>query len=230
MILGADVGGTFTDLVLVDGDALTTATMTFASTIDGAVDLTLDASATATDSSTITLTGAVGGVTALTSIDVDAGTQLDVGTIATTGAIDLTAVDIDLNGTSYASDDGNITLTGEVDLDFTGAVVIDSDANDDGTDGNILITGAVTDDADGDTALTLDGDVAGTGTITVTGAIGTGAIGLGSLTLLTTAQVDLGNVFTVGNINLTGATGNTDLNGTVYDSDDGNVTLGGAVD
>ena len=62
-----------------------------ASTVNGGYALTLDA-----DGAAVTLSGAVGGTTALASLTVDGG-QIDVNTVATTGNIDIDGTNIDLN-------------------------------------------------------------------------------------------------------------------------------------
>ena len=99
--------------VTVDSDKDNDSTdgkITFHSTVNGARTLTLDA-----DRGAVELKGAVGGTTKLTGLTVDGG-QVDLGTVATTGAIDIGGTNIDLNGATYESDDGDITLSGPVDL------------------------------------------------------------------------------------------------------------------
>ena len=100
--LGADV--------TVDSDADDDGTggaITFTSTVDGAQALTLDAGGGAVE-----LEGAVGGTTKLASLTVTGG-QIDLYTVATTGDIDIEgSMGIALNGATYASDDGDITLGG----------------------------------------------------------------------------------------------------------------------
>ncbi|MXZ81041.1 MAG: hypothetical protein F4Z15_06665, partial [Gammaproteobacteria bacterium] len=171
----------------------------------------------------VTFSGAVGGSTKLTSLTVDGG-QIDVSTVGTTGAIDIEGTDIDLNGATYQSDDGNITFTGPVDLHAN--VTVDSDQNNDATDGNITFSSTV----NGGQTLTAD---AGTGSVTFSGAVGGTAA-------LTGFSVD-GNAVSLkgvavtgtGTISVTGSGGIT-LNGTyssVNRSIDFNsaVTLAGAV-
>ena len=189
----------------------------FTSTVDattaGSQSLTLDA-----DTGSVTLTGAAGGTTKLAGLTVTKAGQVDLGSVAASGAISVTGTNIDLNGSSYESDDGAITFTGPVDL--TVDVSIDSDGNGDGTDGNIEFTSTV----DGGYVLTLDAD---TGSVTLTGAVG-GSTKLASLTVTKAGQVDLGSVATSGAISVTGT--NIDLNGSSYESDDGAITFTGPVD
>ncbi len=208
VILGADV--------TVDSDADDDATdgaITFTSTVDGGYALTLDA-----DSGSVTVSGAMGGTTKLGSLTVDGG-QIDVDAVATTGDIDIDgSTNIDLNGATYESDDGDITFTGAVDLHAD--VTVDSDADDDATDGDITFTSTV----DGGQALTLDAD---SGSVTVSGAVG-GTTTLTSLTL-DGGQIDVDTVATTGDIDISGST-NIDLNGATYESDDGDITFTGTVD
>ena len=208
VILGADV--------TVDSDADDDATdggITFNSTVDGGQMLTLDA-----DSGAVELQGAVGGTAKLSGLTVDGG-QIDVDTVATTGDIDISgSMNIDLNGATYESDDGDITFTGAVDLHAD--VTVDSDADDDATDGDITFTSTV----DGGQALTLDADG---GAVELQGAVG-GTTALTSLTV-DGGQIDVDTVATTGDIDISGST-NIDLNGATYESDDGDITFTGTVD
>ncbi len=192
-------------------DDTTDGSITFTSTVDGAKTLTLDASTGA-----VNLQGAVGGTTKLTSLTITGG-QIDLSTVATTGAIAITGTNIDLNGATYNSDDGNIKFTGPVDL--TVNVSVDSDKDDDTTDGSITFTSTI----NGAKTLTLD---ASTGAVNLQGAVG-GTTKLASLTV-TGGQIDLSTVATTGAIAITGT--NIDLNGATYNSDDGNITFTGPVD
>ena len=72
--------------------------------IDGTQTLTLDASA-----GTVTITG-VAGTTPLTSLTVAAASQVDLNNVFTTGLQSITGTNIDLNGTTYNSDDGDIAV------------------------------------------------------------------------------------------------------------------------
>ena len=193
-----------------DNDAVS-GKITFTSTINGAYSLSLDAGSAAVD-----LQGAVGGTTKLASLTVDGG-QIDLIAVATTGAIDIEGSNIDLNGATYNSDDGNIKFTGPVDL--TVNVSVDSDKDDDTTDGSITFTSTI----NGAKTLTLD---ASTGAVNLQGAVG-GTTKLASLTV-TGGQIDLSTVATSGAIAITGT--NIDLNGATYNSDDGNITFTGPVD
>ena len=221
--LGANVSSadgdiTFSDAVslsanvMVDSDSDDDATdgaITFTSTVDGAHALTVDA-----DTGSVELRAAVGATTALASLTVVGG-QIDLHAVAVAGAIDIEGTNIDLNGATYRSDDGDITFTGPVTL--AGAVTVNSDDDDDATDGSITFTSTV----DGAYALTLDAD---TGAVTVGGAVG-GTTALTSLTV-TAGAVSLKSVKTTGAIAVTG-TGIT-LDG-AYRSDDGAITFTGPV-
>ena len=188
-----------------DGD------ITFTSTVNGAKTLTLDADGGAAD-----VQGAVGGTTKLTSLTVDGG-QVDLKAVATTGNIDIEGTNIDLNGTTYTSDDGDIKFTGPVDLHAN--VTVDSDKDDDATDGDITFTSTI----NGAKSLTLDADG---GAVDVQGAVG----GTTKLTSLTVdgGQVDLKAVATTGKIDIEGT--NIDLNGATYTSNDGDIKFTGPVD
>ncbi len=204
---------TLANFVWVNSDADADGTggdIEFTSTIDGGQVLELDA-----DTGAITLVGAVGGTTAVTSLTVTGGAVALVGVTAT-GAVAVTGTGLTLAGV-YRSDDGNVTFTGPVTL--AGAVTVDSDANADGTDGGIEFTSTI----DGGYALTLDAD---TGAITLAGAVG-GTTAVASLTVTTSgAVVALPAVTATGDIDVTG-TGLT-LAG-AYRSDDGHVTFTGPV-
>ncbi len=201
--------------ISIDSDANNDATggdITFAGTVDGGQSLALNAGI-----GTVSL-GAVGAMMRLTSLTVSTAGQVDLENVFTTGVQSVTGTNIDLNGTTYKSNDGNITFTGPVNLVGLG-VSIDSDANNDATDGNITFTSTV----DGGQSLTLDAD---------TGAVSLGAVGgtalIDGLMITSAGQVDLANVFTTGVQSVTGA--NIDLNGTSYKSSDGNITFTGPVD
>ena len=142
----------------------------------------------------------MGATTALVSLTVDGG-QIDLDTVATTGAIDIEGTNIDLNGASYQSDDGPITFTGPVDL--TADVTVDSDADEDTDDGTITLESTV----DGGYGLTLDTD--GGGAVALQGAVGA-TTALVSLTV-DGGQIDLDTVATTGAIDIEGT--NIDLNG-----------------
>ncbi len=204
--------------ISVDSDAdndSTDGNISFSSTVDGAQSLNLDA-----DSGSVTLSGAVGGTTKLSSLMVSAASQVDLADVSTTGAQSITGTNIDLNGTSYTSDDGTIAFIGAVDLNAGGAITVDSDADADSTDGNISFSSTV----DGGQSLSLDAD---TGTVTMFGDVG-GTTSLSSLLVSAASQVDLANVSTTGAQSITGT--NIDLNGTSYVSHDGNIAFIGAVD
>ena len=137
--------------VSVDSDKDGTGTdgsITFSSTIDGGQTLTLDA-----DGGAVALQGNVGGTTKLTSLTVDGG-QIDLQSVKTTGVIDIEGTNIDLNGTVYETDGGNVTFTGPVDL--TANVSVDSDKDGTGTDGSITFSSTVDATTAGGQSLTLD--------------------------------------------------------------------------
>ncbi|MES9882194.1 MAG: filamentous hemagglutinin N-terminal domain-containing protein [Sedimenticola sp.] len=201
-VQGAGGTVTFNDAVtLGDNSAITTGTsagdITF-STVDGAKTLGLTAG-----TGSVNL-GAAGGATPLASLTISSAGQVDLANVSTTGTLAVTGSNIDLNGTSYISDDGDITFTGPVDLVGAG-VSIDSDADDDTTDGDITFTSTV----DGGQALVLDAD---------SGAVSLGAAGgttpLTSLTISNAGQADLANVATTGAQDVTADSIN--LNGTTY--------------
>jgi len=196
--------------------------ISFVGAINGGQTLTLDAG-----TGTIAADGNIGAATALSGLTVNAASQLDLQNVSTVGAISLTATNIDLNGSAYSSEDGAITMTGQVDLERTGSVTLNSDADNDATDGNITIAGSVTDDAAGDSGFILDAD---TGAVSISSDIGTTSTELSSLAITTSGQVDLGNVYTTGAIDLSNASGNINLNGATYRADeDADIRFGGSV-
>ncbi len=202
----SDTGAiTFTGPVVLQADAMvaTAGDIKFTSTVDGAQALTVNAG-----SGTVELQGAVGG-TKLVSLTVDGG-QIDLDTVATTGAIAIEGTGIALNGSSYQSDTGAITFTGAVDLQADVTVA---------TAGNIKFTSTV----DGAQALTVN---AGSGKVELEGAVGanTKLSGLA----VTGGEIDLDAVATTGAIAIEGT--DIDLNGSSYQSDNGAITFTGAVD
>ncbi len=108
--------------------------ISFSSTVNGAHALTLTAGM-----GDITMTGAVGGTTALMRLAITTAGQVDVASVRTSGAQAITANNIDLNGATYRSTGGGITLTGPVDL-TAAAVTIRSGG---GAGDDITITGAI---------------------------------------------------------------------------------------
>ena len=206
------LGGNVTIFTNADNDG-TAGSITFTSTatINGAYSLSLDAGGAA-----VNLQGAVGGTTSLVMLTVNGG-QIDLAAVATRSNISVTGTNIDLNGATYSSNNGNIKFTGPVDI--TRNVSVDSDANNAGTDGSITFTTTI----DGAYSLTLDAD---TGAVNLQGAVG-GTNKLSSLTV-TGGQIDLNTVATTGAIAITGT--DIDLNAATYNSDDGNITFTGPVD
>ena len=146
----------------------------------------------------MTFSGAVGGSIRLASLTVDGG-QIDLASVATTGAIDIEGTNIDLNGSTYGSQDGNIRFAGPVDLHAN--VSVDSDQDNDGTDGTITFTSTIDAADKGFQSLTLDADSA---TITVEGAIG-GTTALRDLTTNGGSVVLKGGFTITGDIDVPGA-------------------------
>ena len=184
--------------------------ITFSSTIDGAYALTLDA-----DTGDITVSGAIGGTTALESFTTKGGT-VTLNGVSVRGPLTLSGTNFVLGG-NYGSQDGDVTFTGAVTL--SGAVTVDSDQDNDGEAGNIVFSSTI----DGNHALTLD---ANGGSVTLLGAVG-GTTPLASLTV-DGGQIDLNAVATVGAIYIEGT--NIDLNGAAYTSEDGDIAFDGPVD
>ena len=144
-------------------------------------------------------TSAVGGGR-LESLTVTGG-QIDIGDVATTGDIDITGTIINLYGSTYGSNDGNITFNGPVDLHVD--VTVNSDANDDATDGDITFTSTV----DGSQTLTLD---AGTGNIYFGGGVGS-IDKLSAITVTNAHDVTVATTMWVGIFTQTVGTGTTDF-------------------
>lgn len=154
-----DGGGTLT--VDVGTNAATGAIANFVGTVTaGVIDFSgFEGNDTFNIQNTLTATAG--------SVTIDTANNVDVADISATGAITVdvssgvSSPNIDLNGTSYTSNDGNISFVGNVDLDAAGLITIDSDANNDAIDGTISFTGgAINDNAAGDSALIVDADTA----------------------------------------------------------------------
>ncbi|MBN8604473.1 MAG: hypothetical protein J0M26_25920, partial [Planctomycetes bacterium] len=170
--------------ILIDSDSNddgTDGSISVGGTINGPHALSLDAS-----TGDITLNGDVGNTTPVSSLNL-IGNTLEVFNAKALGAISITGTKIDLNGTSVSSEDGNITLTGNVNLNDD--LTIDSDSDNDGTDGSISVTGTI----NGARALTVDAD---TGAVSLGGDVGNTAA-LTSLSV-TGGQLDIDDVKTVG--------------------------------
>ncbi|MCP4211063.1 MAG: hypothetical protein GY764_06245, partial [Halieaceae bacterium] len=244
-LLSGDIttaGGTITinDSVLVDGARVLDSGNGGTAATAGSITITGDIGSVDTVGDTLTLnatgstthgavdvqgnvgTGTVNGspANALNGFTITQSSQVDLANVSTTGAQSITGTNIDLNGTSYQSDDGNIAFNGAVDLDAGSAISINSDADSDGTDGNISFSSTI----DGAQSLALAAD---TGTVTLSGVVG-GTTALSSLTVTSASQVDLANVSTTGAQSITGT--NIDLNGTSYTSSTGALSFTGAVD
>ncbi len=192
-----DGGGTLT--VDVGTNAATGAIANFVGTVTaGVIDFSgFEGNDTFNIQSALTATAGAVTIDTANTVDVaDISAETDITIDVSTG---VSTPNIDLNGTSYLSNDGNITITGSIDLDATGAVTFDSDADNDAADGNINLNGAVTDNAIGDSDLIVDADTAdvglnaiGTttriGTLTVTGNDISFAGDVESETITVTAQ------------------------------------------
>ncbi|MXZ79798.1 MAG: hypothetical protein F4Z15_00150 [Gammaproteobacteria bacterium] len=176
----------------------------FHSTVDGGRALTVNAG-----TGSVTFSAAVGGTTKLESLTVTGG-QVDLNTVATTGAISITGTNIDLNAATYNSEDGDITFTGPVDLHTD--VSIDSDQDADETDGNITFASTL----DGAHNLILNSD---TGNIEFKGNVGlTPETELTTITITKAHDVTVGDVTTgtsatmrVGTFTQHAGTGDTDF-------------------
>lgn len=178
----------------------------------------------------VSVQGAAGpaNATRLGAFTVVSAAVVDVEDIRTTNAIDITATTrVDLNDNVYNSQDGDITFTvPNLELDFDGAISMDSDSDGDATDGNITITGTITDVVQGDAVagndqLTLSAD---TGSIDLQGDVGL----IDSLTVVDAGVIDLENVTVVDVLSVTAD--DIDLNANTYTSQDGNITFTGPVD
>ena len=191
----------------------TAGNITFASTIDNSSSSSLSLNA---GTGAVTITGATGGGgTALSSLTISAASQVDLGNVTTTGFQSITGSNIDLNGTTYNSNDGTISYTGAVDLIGAG-ISINSDADNDATDGNITFSSTV----DGAQTLSLDSD---TGDIVFTGVVGSGAA-LGAVTINAANNVTLSSAFNSAGFNQsTSGTGTTLIAGLLTST--GAVTL-----
>ncbi|NJL32427.1 MAG: DUF4097 domain-containing protein, partial [Phycisphaerales bacterium] len=185
------------DTSLNDGD------ITFSSTLNGAEDLTL-----AAGTGTITFSGAVGGTTPLSSLTLNSAAIANLASITADGAIAVTATTINLNGTTYTSNNDA--------LSFTGAVVL-------GADATITSGGGAGDDVtfsstvNGGQSLIVNAGAAGNATFT--GNVGATT----ALTALTVTgnDIDFGGNIGGGSAGVTGATsltaaGTVAFDGTVY--------------
>ena len=205
---------TFTGAVTLAGDVTvnsgaTGGAITFTSTVDGGYALTLNAG-----SATVDLQGAVGGTTKLASLTVDGG-QIDIGNVATINNIDITGTNINLYGSTYGSNDGNITFNGPVDLHVD--VTVNSDANDDPANGDITFTSTV----DGSQTLTLN---AGTGNIYFSGDVGS-SDKLSAITVNNAHDVTVATTMWVGSFTQSAGTGTTDFGSdTIYTDTSVDVT------
>jgi len=179
---------------------------TFAGTVDGAQDLIV-----AAGTGTADFQGAVGGTTALTSLDVTA-TTTKVTDVKTTGA-QTYSNDVSLNG-------GTLESTGGSNFTFNGAVTLANAASTITTNnGDATFNGTV----DGGQDLTVNG---GAGAVALNAAVG-GTTALASIDL-TGATISAGAVKTSGAQSYTGTT--TLTGGTVEATGASDVTFTGDVD
>lgn len=183
--------------------------ITFGSTIDGAGNLAANAGTGNVDASA----GAIGGTTALTSVDFD-GDTITLGDVTTTGAQDYTGTTgITLNSDYTSTTAGAIAFNGDVTLGSDATVTTAGGGGDDIT---------FTDTVDGAFALTAN--AGGAGNVDAQGDIG-GTTALTSVDF-TGAMLDAANVSTTGDQDYAGA---INLNGATYSSSTaGNITLDGA--
>ncbi len=173
--------------------------ISFADTINGGVDLTL-----AAGTGNVTLSGAVGGTTALNSLTVSSATTANLANITTDGAQAITATTINLNGAAYTSNNDAIT--------FTGATVLGNDVtitSGGGAGDDVTFTSTV----NGAHDLTINAGASGI--VTFTGNVGT-TTALGNLTVDALSINFVGNVGG-GSAGVTGATELTALGGVSFD-------------
>ncbi|MCW8901459.1 MAG: filamentous hemagglutinin N-terminal domain-containing protein, partial [Gammaproteobacteria bacterium] len=172
---------------------------------------------------TTTVTGIVGGSEAINTFSISSADSVNINEINTqTGGIDINSASINLNGnlnTKDLDDAGQIRLVGAVNLNS------DTNFDTDGvtSDANIFINGSVNNSTARNLVLN-----AGSADVTMTGNAGSG-ISLASLTA-TGNNIDLGQVTSAGNIDVTGSTsidlyGDLTSNSGYIDLQNGNVTL-----
>ncbi|MDP2834180.1 MAG: filamentous hemagglutinin N-terminal domain-containing protein [Pseudomonadota bacterium] len=204
----------------------------------GTVTINSDANADLT-AGDVNISGAVTDPGSNSALTITASTNASVtlgGNVLVNGALDVTGFTINLAGTSYQTNDGNIDLRGPVELTGAGTVTIASDADADATDGSINLTGAVS-DATANSALTINADTAqvDVANITVNGAISVtgGNINLngGTITSTTAAIAFIGSVdldAAAGNITVTsggGAGDSISFSSTIADANNNNVLV-----
>ena len=208
----------------------------FTSTVDSASGgnrtLTVDAG-----SGEVAFEGAVGATTALASLTVDGG-EIDLDTVATTGAIDIEGTDINLNGASYKSENGVVKFTGPVDLHADVTVESDVDGSS-AAGGNITFTSTVdstTISGVRNRTLTVN---AGSGEVAFEGAVGATtklselAVTGGEIKLSANVSTDNGAITFTGAVELLGdvtvdsdsAGGAITFTSTVVSAAGGNRTL-----
>lgn len=182
-----------------------TGTVDFSSTINGAQALVIDAG-----TADVTINGAVGGATPLTSFTATGGT-ISVNDVTTTGDQVFNG-DATLAGDLASTTAGSIRLAGDTTLTGgTQSITTNGGASTD----DIRLTGTL----DGASALTLN---AGAGDVTITGATG-GATPLTSLAAT-------GNTISVAGVTSTGAqtyTGATTLSGNLASTTAGAISITG---
>lgn len=215
--LGSAIG--MTGAVALTSDVVATgSTISFSNTINGGKNLTL------TGSSTVGMTGAIGGVTPLTSLTVSGTTITQGSTVVTTGAIGYTGTLIRLSG--------NLTTSGST-IGMTGPVTLLAGVTADTTSGaaggaNLSFSNTI----DGGFGLILKGGTGGS--VTLSGSVGSGTqlsaltasgasiIQTGSIS--TTNAVALTGAISLGN-NITSASSSITLTGAVTRTNINNVTL-----
>ncbi|MBY0514763.1 MAG: autotransporter-associated beta strand repeat-containing protein, partial [Gemmataceae bacterium] len=150
--------------VAISTDSTTDASITVTGTVNNAQPLTLAAGTGA-----VSLGGAVGGTTPLTSFTVTSAGAAALPAVTTTGNVGVTAGAITLSGdlrTDAGANAGAVTLTGPVTL--AASVGIDTDAA--GTDGDVSFSTSVSGTGRGLTVTAGGGDVAFGGNVSTSAA------------------------------------------------------------
>ena len=196
-----------TTTVLNAGNSNITAT----GTINGAQALTL------TTTGNVDLQGVVGGLTPLASLTVSAtATQVDLNNVTTTGSQDITATNIDLNGTAYTSTTaGNVHFHGAVDLIASPTVASNN--------GDVTFTvGPILDPATTNT-LTVNADNGTASFVAVGGATDPNAL------IVTAANTSFGGTVEVGagGLRVNGSGGTTTILADITSADD--ITINDSV-
>jgi hypothetical protein len=146
--LQTTAGGNLTLDGAVDLDGSGTTTLSTDGTTDGNILVTGDLTGTGGDDALVATAGSgtlefQGDLINLLSLNIMAASQVDVQDVTTSGALAITADNIDLNGagsTLQTTAGGALTLTGDVDLAEAGTHTLSTDGT---TDGALTITGTV---------------------------------------------------------------------------------------